>query len=176
MGAPVLSATCGGSPRDARIGWMGEASLPFATEDPMKCTPLLIVDDVARSRAWYGDLLGLEGAHGGDEFEMLMSADGQLQLMLHHPATDEHAGIADPAEGKPGRGVLLYFSVVELAPVFERAREAGADVVDEPHPNPKAGSLEFTLRDPDGYVLTVSEWRGTAASPQDFAAGSRPGT
>ena len=128
----------------------------------MKCTPLLVVDDVARSRAWYGDVLGLEGAHGGDEFEMLMCADGELQLMLHHPGTDEHPGIANPGEGTPGGGVLLYVSVPELGPVFERAREAGADLVDEPHANSKAGSVEFTLRDPDGYSLTVSEWRGGA--------------
>jgi catechol 2,3-dioxygenase-like lactoylglutathione lyase family enzyme len=121
---------------------------------------MLVVEDVLRSSAWYREVLGLVGAHGGGEFEMLMSDTGEMQLMLHHRDFAEHPGIADPSEGTPGRGVLLYFSVSELTPVFERARASGADLVDEPHPNPKAGSIEFTLRDPDGYVLSVSEWQG----------------
>lgn len=127
----------------------------------MKLTPMLVVRDVPRSSAWYRDLLGLVGAHGGDEFEMLQSEEGELQLMLHHRDAEEHPGLEYPDEGAPGLGVLLYFSVPELAPVVERARRAEADVVSEPHPNPKAHALEFTLRDPDGYLVTVAEWQGS---------------
>lgn len=123
----------------------------------MNCTPMLIVADVPRSAAWYRDILGLRSAHGGDEFEMLVDAGGTMQLMLHHRSFGEHPGITDPAEGTPGRGVLLYFSVAAAAQVFERAKAAGADLVDELHPNPKAGAIEFTVRDPDGYVLSVAE-------------------
>ena len=121
----------------------------------MRCHPMIVVRDVPASSRWYQELLGLTSGHGGDEFEMLMSGD-DLALMLHHLDSAGHPGLARPTEDTPGRGVLLYFSVDEVEPVFERAREMGADLVDEPHVNPNAGAIEFTLRDPDGYALTVS--------------------
>ena len=33
-----------------------------------------------------------------------------------------------------------------------------ADLIDEPHVNPNANAVEFSLRDPDGYALTISHW------------------
>ncbi len=36
----------------------------------------------------------------------------------------------------------------------------GAELIDEPHENPKARAIEFSLRDPDGYALTISQWAG----------------
>ncbi len=50
----------------------------------MKCTPMIVVRDVPASSRWYQQLLGLESAHGGDEFEMLMG-DGGLELMPSTP-------------------------------------------------------------------------------------------
>ena len=126
----------------------------------MKCYPMIVVRDVAASSAWYRGLLGLVSGHGGDEFEMLMSG-GDLALMLHHMDFAEHPAIADPREGGPGRGVLLYFSVEDVELHFERAKELGADLIDEPHENPKAHAIEFSARDPDGYSLTISQWRGS---------------
>lgn len=125
----------------------------------MKCYPMIVVRDVEASSAWYREVLGLTSGHGGDEFEMLM-ADDDLALMLHHLDFAEHPAIDDPREGGVGRGVLLYFSVADVGPCYERARALGADVIDEPHENPKARAIEFSLRDPDGYALTVSQWLG----------------
>ena len=126
----------------------------------MKCYPMLVVKDVSKSSAWYQRLLGLTSAHGGDEFEMLMAGD-DLVLTLHHHDVTEHPVIADPAEGVPGRGVLVYFSVDDISRYFALAREMDADLVDEPHMNPKAHAMEFSLRDPDGYALTISQWAGS---------------
>ena len=121
----------------------------------MHCHPMIVVRDVEASSKWYQELLGLSTGHGGAEFEMLMSGDG-LALMLHHVDFGEHPALSDPREGTPGRGVLLYFSVDAVEPLFERATTMEADVIDEPHENPKAGAVEFSLRDPDGYSLTIS--------------------
>ena len=126
----------------------------------MSCTPMIVVQDVAASSRWYQEILGLTSAHGGNEFEMLMGADGQLELMLHHLEFAEHPGIEDPREGTPGRGVLLYFSVDDVQAAFERAQAADVDLVDEPHLNPNARAVEFTLKDPDGYALSLSQRQG----------------
>ena len=42
--------------------------------------------------------------------------------------------------------MLLYFSVDDVGPVFERAKAMAADVLDEPHENPKARAIEFSVR------------------------------
>lgn len=125
----------------------------------MKCCPMLVVRDVGASSAWYQEVLGMTSGHGGSEFEMLM-ADGELALMLHHLEFTEHPAIDDPREGGAGRGVLLYFSVEDVAPFYERALAIGAALIDEPHENPNARSIEFSLRDPDGYAITVSQRSG----------------
>lgn len=125
----------------------------------MNCTPMLVVEDVEASSRWYRELLGLTSGHGGDEFEMLMDGD-RLQLMLHHPDVEEHPGAASPGGETPGKGVLLYMSVEDVKAVRARAKSMGAEVLDEPHENPKAHAVEFTLLDPDGYALTISEWLG----------------
>ena len=122
----------------------------------MDCTAMLVVRDVESSSRWYQELLGLSSSHGGAEFEMLMS-EGRLQLMLHHGGFAEHPAVADPTQGTPGRGVLLYFSVQDVNAVFERAKKMGADLIDEPHENPNARAVEFSLRDPDGYALTAAQ-------------------
>ena len=129
----------------------------------MDITPMLVVRNVPASSKWYQGLLELTSAHGGDEFEMLADDEGKLQLFLHHREFSEHPGISDPGEGVPGRGVLLYVSVPDVQACFQRAEEMRASTVDEPHANPKAQGVEFTVKDPDGYAITVSEWRASAS-------------
>ena len=77
----------------------------------MSLTPMIVVESVAESSAWYQKLLALTSAHGGDEFEMLMGEPGQLELMLHHQSFDKHPVLTDPREGTPGPG---------RAPVLQR--------------------------------------------------------
>ena len=53
-------------------------------------------------------------------------------------------------------GVHLGHQAI-LAANLERAQAIGADVIDEPHENPKARAIEFSLRDPDGYAISVAQ-------------------
>ena len=124
----------------------------------MKSYPMLVVRDVPASSAWYQELLDTTSGHGGNEFDMITSGH-DLLLLLHHGDHVEHGGLTSPNE-TPGSGVLIYFSVDDLGPVFERAQAMGAKLIDEPHMNEKASSVEFSLYDPDGYALTVSQWKG----------------
>ena len=57
----------------------------------------------------------------------------------------------------PGNGLLLCFHVDDHDAVLERARALGQVLTEEPHLNPNTGTLEFSLRDPDGYCVTVSQ-------------------
>ncbi|MCC0563331.1 VOC family protein [Brevibacillus borstelensis] len=60
-----------------------------------------------------------------------------------------------PDHGKPGNGLLLFFRVDDFDRAWERAQSLGTKIEEEPHLNPFAGHNEFTLRDLDGYYITI---------------------
>lgn len=120
----------------------------------MPARVLLVVKDVQASSRWYQQLLGASSGHGGDQFEMIMR-DGELELMLHHSDVSEHPVVPDPTAGAAGGGVLVYIFDPDVEGVHARAVLMGANVLDEPHENPLAHQFEFSLRDPDGYAITV---------------------
>ncbi|MEM7414204.1 MAG: VOC family protein [Gemmatimonadota bacterium] len=125
----------------------------------MMVFPMLIVSDVEASSAFYQRLFGLKSAHGGPYFEQL-TLEGETQLCLHHPEIEEHPIVRDPRSIEPGAGVLLYYSVDDVQSVYARAVEMKADLFDEPHHNELAHTIEFSLRDPDGYAWTVAQPTG----------------
>jgi len=119
--------------------------------------PLIAVSDVEASSRWYQRALGLRSAHGGREYERLVTADGRLVLQLHDWGVDHHHGaIGDPAAGPAGNGVLLWFAVDDLDASVERIRALAPEVLMEPTENPGAGHREYWFRDPDGYTVVVA--------------------
>ncbi len=121
----------------------------------MKPQPMIAVADVQNSSAWYQRVLGLTSGHGGPEYEQLMSG-GEMVLQLHHWDADEHPHLGDPAKGPNGNGTLLWFQDPGVAAAYQRAVNAGAQVLEPLHLNPLAQHREFWLRDPDGYVVVVA--------------------
>lgn len=121
----------------------------------MKSIPMIAVADVSATRVWFQQALGFESGHGGDEYEQLMS-DGGLVLQLHRWDAHEHPFMGDPAKQPYGNGTILWFETPEILTAWNRAREAGANVLEELHVNPLAHHREFWLRDPNGYVVVVS--------------------
>ncbi len=53
--------------------------------------------------------------------------------------------------------------VSDVEACFRRAVEMRASTVDGPHVNPNAQAVEVTVKDPDGYAVTVSERRAVAS-------------
>jgi hypothetical protein len=56
----------------------------------------------------------------------------------------------------PGNGLLLFFRVDDFEVAPPRARALVGRLEGEPHVNPNTGTMEFSLRDPDGYHVTIS--------------------
>jgi catechol 2,3-dioxygenase-like lactoylglutathione lyase family enzyme len=135
----------------------------------MRPQPLISVADVEASSRWYQRLLGCESAHGGPDYERLMSG-GQLILQLHHWGVDHHHGpIGDVAARPYGNGVLLWFEIDDFDAAVARAGELGAEVVLAPHRNPPDGNggpnhREVWLRDLDGYGVVLASPDGEAAT------------
>jgi catechol 2,3-dioxygenase-like lactoylglutathione lyase family enzyme len=115
------------------------------------------VGDVPRSFRWYQALLGLpEAAPAHDHFGQVLDSDGTVLLCLHAWGAHEHPSLTSPDRAEPGNGLLLFFRVDDFDLALTRARALVDRVEEEPHVNPNTGTAEFSLRDPDGYHVTVS--------------------
>lgn len=55
-----------------------------------------------------------------------------------------------------GNGLLLFFRIDDFELAQERVRGLGVRLAEEPHLNPNTQTKEFSLRDPDGYYVTIS--------------------
>ncbi len=124
----------------------------------MKRTWTIIgVNDVAGSFRWYQSLFGLaqtRPAH--DDFGQVRDTDGTVLLCLHAWGAHGHPSLLAPERGAPGNGLLLFFLVDDFAAALPRARALAHRLEEEPHLNPNTATMEFSLRDPDGYHVTIS--------------------
>ncbi|TMJ52088.1 MAG: glyoxalase [Alphaproteobacteria bacterium] len=124
----------------------------------MKRTWTIIgVADVPKSYRWYQSLLCLsETVPAHDYFGQIVDSDGTVLLCLHKWGAHEHPSLISPDDAKPGNGLLLFFRVDNFNVALTMARTLVSRLEEEPHVNPNTGTAEFSLRDPDGYYVTLS--------------------
>jgi catechol 2,3-dioxygenase-like lactoylglutathione lyase family enzyme len=123
------------------------------------------VTDVARSFEWYQSLFGqplTRPAH--DDFGQLCDSDGTVLLCLHQWGAHEHPPLMSPEHGRPGNGLLLFFRVDNFITALKRARALVSRLEEEPRANPNTGTMEFALRDPDGYYVMINAFSATESS------------
>lgn len=115
------------------------------------------VGDVGQSFKWYQLLFGqAETSPAHDYFGQINDSDGTVLLCLHQWGAHEHPSLTSPDQGKAGNGLLLFFRVDDFGMALSRARALVTRLEEEPHLNPNTGTMEFALRDPDGYYVTIS--------------------
>jgi catechol 2,3-dioxygenase-like lactoylglutathione lyase family enzyme len=115
------------------------------------------VGDVAHSLNWYQSLFGMpHTAPAHEDFGQILDSDGTVLLCLHEWGAHEHPPLTSPDRAEPGNGLLLFFRVDDFHLALPRARALGIPFEEEPHTNPSTGTPEFSLRDPDGYYVTIS--------------------
>lgn len=118
---------------------------------------IIAVDDVAASFRWYQSLLGMPPtAPAHDYFGQIVDADGTVLLCLHQWGAHEHPTLTSPDPATPGNGLLLFFRVDDFDTALARARALVDRLEEEPQLNPATGTMEFSLRDLDGYYVMVS--------------------
>jgi len=124
----------------------------------MKRTWTIIgVRDVAGSVRWYQSLFGQpETPPGHDHFGQILDTDGTVLLCLHKWGAHEHPTLTSPDAAPPGNGLLLFFRVDDYDQALIRARALVARFDEEPGLNPNTQTMEFSVRDPDGYYVTIS--------------------
>jgi catechol 2,3-dioxygenase-like lactoylglutathione lyase family enzyme len=122
-----------------------------------KTDPIIAVKDVEASSTWYQSLLGCRSMHGGKTFDILVSENNDVLLCLHHWGDHGHPTMQDP-KLSPGNGLILYFRTDNMSGIRKNAEKLGCVIEEEIHLNENSTKKEFSLRDPDGYYLSITEF------------------
>ncbi|MCY4105199.1 MAG: VOC family protein [Chloroflexi bacterium] len=119
--------------------------------------PILAVEDVDRSLAFYTKQLAfrqdfcLEGADGQSAFAFVSMGEGADRAAI---------GLSrQPLEGPRGQGVVFTVYIpkaMEIDRYYEAVRSRGVPLEEEIKTQ-YWGDRSFSLRDPDGYYLSLSQ-------------------
>ena len=124
----------------------------------LQVTVIMIgVEDLARSRKFYGEGLGCQLDQDYPKFVSFNLGEGSSSLALYErEAAAQDAGV--PSEGSGFRGVSFHFIVSSSQDVDEvmgRAVAAGGSVVKASAAAPWGGYSGY-FSDPDGYLWKVA--------------------
>jgi catechol 2,3-dioxygenase-like lactoylglutathione lyase family enzyme len=123
----------------------------------IKIDPIIAVKDVGASSKWYREVFGFRSVHEGKVFAVLVSDDDEILLCLHTWREHDHPTMTDP-KIMPGNGLILYFRAENMIDIRQNVEKMGYPIEEDIHLNPNSTKREFSLRDPDGYYLIISEF------------------
>lgn len=123
----------------------------------MKVDPIIAVKDVEASSRWYQSLLGCRSMHGGQKFDILIAGNNEVLICLHKWGEHHHPTMISP-NISPGNGLILYFRTDKIDEIRQNAQKLACMVEEDIHLNPNSTKREFSVRDPDGYYLTITEF------------------
>lgn len=123
----------------------------------IKLDPIIAVQDVNKSSAWYEAVFDCRRTHGGNEFAVLEDKNEAILICLHKWGEHEHPNMKNP-DISIGNGLILYFKTDCLAEIYQVVKQMNYPVSEEMHLNANSMKKEFSLRDLDGYYLTITEY------------------
>lgn len=122
-----------------------------------KIDPIIAVKDVEASSKWYQSVFNWKSKHGGKHFDILVSENDEVVLCLHQWEEDGHPTMMDPTIS-PGNGLILYFRTENMQGIRQNIEKLDYPIQEDIHRNPNSMKMEFSLRDPDGYYLTITDF------------------
>jgi len=131
----------------------------FPTEG-MELTQLLVVRDVARSRAWYTDVLGatLYREYGGDSAVLQLLGTWLLLVTGGGPTDDKPTVTMAPPADPDRASAEIIFRVPDCRRAHAELRARGAEFLTPPID--RGAETRAFFRDPDGHLYEISEYRG----------------
>lgn len=119
--------------------------------------PIIAVKNVEISAKWYQSVFECKNSHGGTDFAVLVSKNNEVLLCLHKWGEHEHPTMINPSL-MSGNGLILYFRTEDMNLIRQNIETLGYPLEEEVHLNPNSTKMEFSVRDPDGYYLIISEY------------------
>jgi len=123
----------------------------------------ITVNDVDESIAFYGGALGLDvlnDVSSGDYRWVTLGSDSQpgLGIVLSEPHAGRSQADGDVLQELLTKGVLpiIVFASDDVDATFEKVRESGAEVLQEPI-DQGWGPRDCAFRDPSGNTVRISQ-------------------
>ncbi len=137
-----------------------------------RLVPELTVTDLARSLAFWRDLVGFRVVFDRPEegFAYLDLDGAEVMLDQYHPAGRHW--LVRHYEPPLGNGINLQIEVAATAPVLDRLAKAGWPLVMPVEDkwyrrdHSEVGQRQFVLADPDGYLLRLAQPLGLRENPE----------
>ena len=123
-------------------------------------TETLIVADLARSVAFYRDVLGATVLREGQPTLLRLKNTWIIINKGGGPTDDKPEVIASPPKDLNTLSSFLNLRVVDIERCYELWRSRGARFITEPKVH--AAEIRCYMRDPDGYLIEVGQTTTTA--------------
>jgi catechol 2,3-dioxygenase-like lactoylglutathione lyase family enzyme len=125
----------------------------------VELTLLLVVSDVARSRAFYTDVLGAElfREYGGDSAVIRFQGSWLLLVTGGGPTAGKPTVTFAPPQDPDRVSYQLTMRVPDCQEAYTTLRSRGAQFLAPPVD--RGGEVRAFFRDPDGHLLEISEIR-----------------
>jgi predicted enzyme related to lactoylglutathione lyase len=108
----------------------------------------LLVREIEPSRHFYADVLGFKTSPENRPNAVAFLAK-PINFAIRKSPPDFQSG------ARPGQGVMLWFSADDAAALQEQLKSKGVPIT-QPLADSPFGKT-FTIRDPDGYLITVHD-------------------
>ncbi|HEX6129841.1 MAG TPA: VOC family protein [Candidatus Limnocylindria bacterium] len=130
----------------------------FPTPD-MALTHILVVTDVERSRHWYGEVLGAElyREYGGTSAVFSFNGSWLLLVTGGDPTPDKPTVTLAPPSNVDRVDHLFTIRVPDCQSAYQALVARGATFLTPPVTN--GAETRAFLRDPDGHLFEISEYR-----------------
>ena len=133
---------------------------PTFPDPDAELTHILVVADPARSRRWYEDVLGAEVYRAYDTSVVLRFAGAWLLLVEGGEPTDDKPTVTLAPPADPDRRDNLFtIRVADCQAAYEALRARGATFLTPPVSH--GAETRCFLRDPDGHLFELSEYRAS---------------
>ena len=128
--------------------------------DGLAVTQILVVSDLARSKAWYLDVLGasLYGEHGGTSLVLQLGNAWLLVVTSGGPTDDKPTVTLEPPADPDRLDHLITMRVADCQAAHDELVGRGATFLTPPVASGPETRAFF--RDPDGHLFEISEYRG----------------
>ena len=143
--------------------------MPVFPADATDLTRLLVVSDLARSVAWYRDVLGAElvGEYGGTSAVFRFVGCWLLLVTGGGPTADKPAVTMAPPADPDQPSAELIVAVPDCRAAHAELVGRGAIFLADPVEYP--WEIRSFFRDPDGHLFEISQRKRDAAPPPSAA-------
>ena len=136
---------------------MDEMTFPAPSEG-IVLTHLIIVEDVARSRGFYVDVLGGSVVLDGEP-TIVKLANSWIIINVGGGPTEDKPEVSLDVPGEPNLvSAFMNIRVADIQPVYEKWSSKGATFLTPPID--RGAEIRCYMRDPDGHLIEVGQATG----------------